>query len=222
MKTPLKFVHVEGSTSKALVLFHGYGANMHDLAPLHRWLDPEQRWHWYFPQGPLSIPFGAAWEGHAWFPIDMEALEASMREGRHRDFSGPATPAFHEAIVAMESFVAEVAKKHGAPVVGGFSQGAMGASHVVMTGKVPAKALVLLSGALVDAQALRESAVTALPFFQSHGQSDPLLGLDSARALYDLLERKGLSGEWHDFRGGHEIPPQVLDQLRQFLNQAMG
>lgn len=215
---PTEFLHSEGKTNKAIVLFHGYGADMNDLAPLRQWLDPKGEWHWYFPNGPVRVPFGDMWEGRAWFPIDMAELEQAMRENRFRSFAGPATEAFDGAVRGMEAFLAPLAQKHPDLVIGGFSQGAMGVSHVALRGNVPVKGFVLLSGTLVDEAALVASPLTqSLSFFQSHGESDPLLSFPAAKALNALLGQRGHSGVWYPFRGGHEIPPAVLQALQGFL-----
>ncbi len=214
----LEHVHVPGSGDGAVVLFHGYGADMHDLAPLHRWFDPEGRWHWYFPNAPLRVPLGGGWEGRAWAPIDMRALEEAMARGVHRDMSGPAPEAYKTALEHMEGFAAEVAARHPKVVVGGFSQGAMGASHIAARGKVPLAGALLLSGTLLDRAALESGGrSTPISFFQSHGDGDALLGPKAARELHELFLAKGWQGTWCPFRGGHEIPETVLREGARFL-----
>lgn len=215
----LECVHIKGKTDKAVVLFHGYGADMNDLAPLHQYLDPAGEWQWYFPNGPLRIPFGIQWEGRAWFPINMAELERAMQSGTHRDFSGMSTAEFKDAVATMRSFVEGMRSHHGKLVIGGFSQGAMGASHVASQIGDQLAGLILLSGTLVDIEAIKSSGASELPFFQSHGDSDPLLGFKHAQALNHVLSEKGMRGVWMPFRGGHEIPMPVLHGLRDFLQK---
>lgn len=214
MKDCIQFA---GSTSQAIILFHGYGADMHDLSSLREWLDPEQKWHWYFPNGPLRIPMGGYGDGRAWFHIDMAALEAAMQMGTTRDFSGDANPDFLKAVESAEDFCRQIQEKHPELIIGGFSQGAMVTSHIAARGRVPLKGLILLSGNLVDLKTLSESKPAAIPFFQSHGQQDAVLGFKHAEALRVLLESKGMKGTWVPFRGGHEIPMPVLQGLKAFL-----
>lgn len=194
---------------------------MNDLAPLHQYLDPTGEWNWYFPNGPIRIPFGVQWEGRAWFPIDMAELEKAMQAGKHRDFSGISGPAFLEAVKVMESIVKEISAKHPELVIGGFSQGAMGASHVAARNNVALKGLILLSGSLVDKESLLATPDQELPFFQSHGDSDPLLGFAAAKELHSLFTSKGYKGIWYPFRGGHEIPQGVLESLATFLRHVL-
>src|ERR1041384_2637840 len=49
-----------GEPEGALVLFHGRGADEHDLFPLLDALDPERRLAGVAPRGPLSLPPGGA------------------------------------------------------------------------------------------------------------------------------------------------------------------
>ena len=49
-----------GVAEGALVLFHGRGADEHDLLPLVDALDPERRLVGATPRGPLSLPPGGA------------------------------------------------------------------------------------------------------------------------------------------------------------------
>ena len=49
-----------GEPEGALVLFHGRGADEHDLVPLLDALDPERRLLGVTPRGPLSLPPGGA------------------------------------------------------------------------------------------------------------------------------------------------------------------
>ena len=49
-----------GEPEGALVLFHGRGADEHDLVPLLDVLDPERRFVGITPRGPLSLPPGGA------------------------------------------------------------------------------------------------------------------------------------------------------------------
>lgn len=215
----IEAIHIKGRTDRAVILFHGYGASMDDLAPLHQYLDPQGEWHWYFPNGPVRIPFGVQWEGRAWFPIDMAEVERAMQAGTHRDFSASAPAQFYEAVEGAENFVKEVQSKHKEVIIGGFSQGSMLASHIAMRHQVPLKGLVLLSGTLVDRQRLAESKATPLPFFQSHGESDPILGYQHAQSLHKQLTEQGHPGVFSGFRGGHEIPESVLRGLQLFLRE---
>lgn len=106
-------------------------------------------------------------------------------------------------------------------VLGGFSQGAMLATDVVLSGPERFAALVVLSGSIVKEKAwqARLGALTpGLPAFMSHGQSDPVLPFRIAEDLRDQLRAASADVTWVPFAGGHEIPWPVLERLRAFLD----
>lgn len=202
--------------SVAVIFFHGYGANMQDLFPL--W----EMWHqndfnWYFPNGVESLPQGY-YGGRAWFSIDIQKLEESIKNGTHRDMAGSIPPEFAQTMAKLEVFIKELSVKHKKIILGGFSQGAMLASHLALKPELPISGLVLLSGSLL-AETLIPLEARALPFYQSHGDSDPILPVSGAKLLWEKLQSLKFNGKLHVFSGGHEIPGQVLSGVKEFLSQ---
>lgn len=200
----------------AIVMLHGYGANMRDLFPL--W----EMWHksgfdWYFPNGVLSLPMGF-YEGRAWFSIDIEELEKSMREGTTRDLSSKVPDEFLMTIKKLKDFVSFLRPKYKYFILGGFSQGAMCASHLSCQDSLNVNGLILLSGSLLANEKFPSSA-PKIPFYQSHGTQDPILSVHGAKNLYEKLVSLGLNGEFHTFQGVHEIPYSVTEKVKKFLNQ---
>ena len=104
-------------------------------------------------------------------------------------------------------------------LIGGFSQGAMLACDLILRTERSFAGLVVLSGSIIakDEWAPLISTHQGLRVFQSHGVDDPLLACTVAQQLRDRLRDGGLDVEWHEFRGGHEIPMHVLEQLGQFI-----
>lgn len=202
--------------SVGVIFLHGYGANMHDLFPL--W----EIWHvdkfnWYFPNGVQTLDFGH-YEGRAWFSIDIIEFERAMRENRQRDMSKSIPPELDETLKSLEHFILEVSKRHKKIILGGFSQGAMCASHLAMKENLKIDGLVLLSGALLAEERFPKAA-KAIPFYQSHGTKDPILSIEGAKELEKKLHELNFQGKLHVFNGGHEIPPSTVSEVRTFLHQ---
>ena len=105
-------------------------------------------------------------------------------------------------------------------ILGGFSQGAVVATEMALQAKKNIAGLMILSGTLINEKAWSSLCTSkkGLPFFQSHGKSDPLLPYKRAERLESILEKGGLVGSLNGFSGGHEIPPATLEQMRSFLN----
>jgi phospholipase/carboxylesterase len=189
---------------------------MNDLWPL--W----EMWHqkdfnWYFPNGVMPLPMGY-YEGRSWFSIDMEKLERAMRDGTPRDLAGSLPPELDSTLGLLEGFLTELSKRHKKIILGGFSQGAMCTSHLAMRPGLSLEGLVFLSGALLADERFPKS-VRGLPFYQSHGDQDPVLLKQNGQELYNKLNSLGFKGEMHSFRGGHEIPSSVINGVRSFLAQ---
>jgi phospholipase/carboxylesterase len=212
----LDCLSVKGEDSQtAVILLHGYGANMRDLYPL--W----EIWHkkgfdWFFPNAPLSLSMGF-YEGRAWFSIDVEELERSMRDGSLRDLSQKIPPEFDSSLEQLVAFINDLKKNYKKIIIGGFSQGAMCASHLALNSELNVDALILLSGSLIAESRLPHSA-REIPFYQSHGILDPILSLSGAKKLEEKLLSLKLKGKLRSFQGVHEIPESTLREVDEFLN----
>lgn len=210
---------LKNDPSVGVVFLHGYGANMHDLFPLWEMWD-KSNFSWYFPNGIYSLNMGY-YEGRAWFSIDIERLEYAMKTGTHREMKGVVPPEFDQTLGQLELFILELMKKHDTLIVGGFSQGAMCASHLAMKSNLKIDGLVLLSGGLIAEEKMPAQA-KGIPFYQSHGTRDPILSVDGAKDLEKKLLNLNFKGKLHTFNGAHEIPPTVIHEVNSFLDQFAG
>jgi phospholipase/carboxylesterase len=211
----IECLKVEGNDPEVGVIFlHGYGANMQDLFPLWEMWHAE-KFNWYFPNGILPLNMGY-YEGRAWFSIDIEEFERAVREGRQRDMKNSLPPELDSTLHQLELFISEVSKKHKKVILGGFSQGAMCTSHLAMRENLNLSGIVLLSGALLAEGKFPKNA-RSIPFYQSHGTKDPILGIEGAKDLEQKLQSLNFQGKLHVFQGGHEIPPLVISEVKSFL-----
>lgn len=206
-------------TSRVVMLIHGFGADYRDLATLGEMLDPDSKWTWVFPNGPLSVALGMGMEGRAWFSIPIEELQREMETGVRRDYSDQTPKGFEKAIQQMEGLIFELLEEYDEIVIGGFSQGAMMASHLLGACGEKLKGAIFYSTAMLDTKRLDKSlaVLKPVPFIQSHGRQDSVLYINNGKKLYDHLKEKGWKGEWIEFNGGHEIPMPVLARTVQFL-----
>jgi phospholipase/carboxylesterase len=215
-----------GGDGPVVVLLHGFGAPGDDLVALWRVLDVPHPVRFAFPEAPMSLPqlgFGA----RAWWPLDVEALQAAAMGGRrpsreHEDPEGMAE-ARGKVIAMLDALQRELEVAPERVVLGGFSQGAMLSLDVALSSERPLAALVLLSTTLL-ARTRWQAAMAArasLPIFQSHGRRDPLLPFAEAEKLRGLLQDAGCPVQWVEFGGQHEIPMDVLVELSAFLRRVL-
>lgn len=212
-----------GDDRPTVVLFHGYGANAFDLMPLSQYAAADVPVNWLFPQGLVDLDLGWGMVGKAWFSIDVEALQEAMLRGEYRDLAGSRPPGLDRARDAAVAML----DAYGAPldqlILGGFSQGAMLATEVTLQAEHNPRALLLLSGTLLDRSTWERLAPKrkGLRFFQSHGTGDPLLPHAAAEQLHKLLTDAGWRGDFHSFRGAHEIPPAIAQRLGAFVREVL-
>jgi phospholipase/carboxylesterase len=217
---PLDCMEVLGDPkAPTIVLFHGYGADMNDLVSLAGSIQAPKNSNWYFPNGPLSVPLGGHFEGRAWFPISLAEIQA----GTTLDLSDRIPPGMKKSRENARAFIEKLGVAPSRLVIGGFSQGAMLSTDLMLHMTEPPAGLALLSGTLINKAAWEElaKAHAGFRFFQSHGARDQVLSFEHAQKLEQLFKRAGWSGSLQRFEGGHEIPSEVLIQLGAFLRKVL-
>ncbi len=215
-----------GGRGPLVLLLHGFGAPGDDLVSLADVLEVPAGTRFVFPEGPLSLSFGPS-AARAWWLIDMARVAADRAAGRPRDLSNEIPKGLALVRETMLAFLKEVERTVGADprkmVLGGFSQGAMLSCDALLHTDRPYAGLIQLSGTLLASQEwvplLQKRK--GLPVFQSHGAQDELLPYVGAERLRDTLIHAGLPVEWHNFRGGHEIPRSVLQRLGPFITKVV-
>lgn len=212
----LEVLELEGP-GPTVILCHGYGANAEDLVPLSQLIRQPEGMRWIFPNAPLELSQIPG--GRAWFEINVQALEEAMARGEHRDMSNLRSPGTDEALAGLDSCFQALSLNRSECIIAGFSQGAMltteySVFHPGFAG------LGILSGTAHDLNRVEtqaEKMQPKVPFFQSHGTLDPILGFDYAKGLYKALTQAGLKGEFHEFPGGHEIPLPIIGKFGEFI-----
>ncbi len=161
-----------GEAEGALVLFHGRGADEHDLFPLLDVLDPERRFDGYTPRGPLSLPPGGA----HWYVVP--------RVG----FPDPGT--FWDSYREASGWLATL--PHAKLVLGGFSQGCVMALALGLGDGRRPDAVCGFSGfvPVVDGWQI-DSSRPLPPVALGHGTLDPVIPVEFGRAARDSLEAAG-------------------------------
>lgn len=213
---------------KLVVLCHGFGAPGDDLVTFGPHLISEssqiaETCRFVFPEAPIDLgPMGLP-GGRAWWPINMAQL-AAINETQDFEQLCAVTPdgmrdASRQLHAAIEQALADCPN---APslVVGGFSQGAMVTTDVVLHhGLAPAQ-MILFSGTLLCREdwAAKAAAHPGCPVFQSHGRQDAILPFEPATWLRDLLLEQGFDVEFQEFSGEHAIPMPVLQRCMQILS----
>ncbi len=180
-----------------LIMLHGWGANAEDLAPLASMLSLSD-YQFIFPNAPFphpQVPGGRAW--YALETQDYQGLSDSQN-------------LLHDWLLSLEN-------QTGVPlsrtILSGFSQG--GAMSLDLGLKLPLAGICSLSGYLHFQPQAPKFPLS--PILIIHGIQDMVVPLQAAHQAKEALISIGATVEYHEFSGGHEIPPSALTILQQFV-----
>ena len=215
-----------GGEGPLVVLLHGFGAPGNDLVALWSYLNAPEEVRFLFPAAPMQLDMGFG-DARVWWMLDMKRITQARAQGQwdalSQEIPRGLAPA-RQQIIELLAFATEtLSVQPGSLVLGGFSQGAMLATDLVLHSDIPFAGLALLSGTLIAKHEWlpRLPNRQGLPVFQSHGIDDPILAFSMARQLREHIQTAGLPVSWVEFRGGHEIPVQVLEGLGTFLQSSL-
>ena len=193
-----------------VILLHGYGASMGDLAGLSPAIDPTG-YVYAFPNAPLSVEVGFGTTGYAWIPP--------------RDSGSPQDA--QNSVEMLATFVEEVMEQFQVEppnaLLGGFSQGGMMTYRYGMTNPHLFSGLAALSSSVRDPEGLKEQLPESrdIPIFVTHGTSDQMISVSDARASKSFLEAEGYKPVYKEYQMGHEINQDVLDDFVPWLHEVL-
>jgi phospholipase/carboxylesterase len=207
--------HFSNPDAKWIVLFHGYGADASDLASFAEVITTNKASNWLFPNGHLSVPIGPGWHGRAWWNIRMTELPSNWSELKPEGMD--------QAISLSERMMQSMKFQWKDVIIGGFSQGAMLATELFLKAPEPPAGLICMSGTLLN-QAHWQSLMPnrkGSKVFLSHGENDPVLPHKGSVQLQKLFNDNQIETQFISFRGGHEIPFQVIEKMKSYLSERL-
>ena len=189
----------------ALVLFHGRGADEHDLFPLLDALDPERRLAGYTPRGPLALPPGGA----HWYVVPRVGF--------------PDRETFHASYDLASAWLDALPFPPERVVLGGFSQGAVMAYALGLgAGRPRPASLLAFSGFVPTVDGWEPDLDPPFPPIAiAHGTDDPVIPVELARRARALLEGAGAAVLYRESPIDHSIDPRVLAELRELVAPAL-
>ena len=223
----------DGSRPELLVILnHGFGASGDDLADFGPMLiDSSQliqsSCRFVFPEAPIDLsPLGMA-GGRAWWPINMAKLAEINQTRDYDQLMLLEPPGMREAEEKLFETVTAAMSVSGLDetrvVLGGFSQGAMVSTNLVLTRNLRPALLTLFSGTLLNREHWQKLAVahSGCDVLQSHGRQDFVLPFAPAVELKSMLVGAGFNVEFVEFNGPHTIPMNVLQRFLLRIEQCI-
>ena len=192
-----------------VVLMHGFGANMYDLASLASAIDPAG-YVYAFPNAPYQL---MGMGGFSWAANRPGAVEPP----------GPAMSVDER----LEAFLADVMQRTGVEagniVLGGFSQGGGQTLRHGLVRPETFAGLVVLSGFFRDHDEIlpKLPADRSQPIFLAHGRQDPVVPLEQAHENRTFLEGAGYAPEYHEYDMQHSISQDVITDLVPWLHKVL-
>jgi phospholipase/carboxylesterase len=193
-----------GDPAGAIVLFHGRGADEHDLFPLLDYLDPQRRLLGVTPRGPFAFPPGGA----HWYAL--------------REVGFPDRETFLDTYANVGDWLDRFLEQHGIShdraVFGGFSQGAVMAYAFGLGVERPRpRALIVLSGFIPTVDGFELELEEVPPVAIGHGTYDPIISVEFGRRAREVLEAAGASVLYREYPFPHAIDPTFLVELQAWL-----
>jgi len=219
----LKSTRIDGPTLKHLVIYpdnyvstklypivillHGFGSNMHDLAAMAPHID-DKNYIYACPNAPLNVDLGLGRRGFAWASIGTPVSKNEYLNSQD----------------ILLSFIEELTDSLGTPknqvILGGFSQGAMMTYRLGIPRPKYFAGLVALGG-LLEAEFVpvnKTFVAKEQPIFIAHGTLDTVIPIESARTAKSRLEQVGFRPTYKEYPISHAINHDILNDLSSWLS----
>ncbi|MDP7619264.1 MAG: alpha/beta fold hydrolase [Dehalococcoidia bacterium] len=189
-----------------IILLHGFGATMYDLAGLAPAIS-ETGYVYACPNAPVAMDIGGGQVGFGWTPPDgFNDPEWAQRSEDLLDRS------------IAEMFGATDANP-GITVLLGFSQGGGLAYRYGLIRPDVFAGVVALSTGFPRADGFDQTLPLQRfqPIFIGHGTQDPVVPVESGRTAKTHLVELGYAPEHHEYPIGHEISDEEIRDLATWL-----
>ena len=189
-----------------VIMLHGLGASMYDLADLTKFIHP-RGYVYVCPNAPIPVQLAPGNLGFAWnMPGTDDPVQALRSEQK------------------LEGFWQEVMEKHRvAPrqsLLLGFSQGGSLTYRCGLGRPDLFAGLVALSCSIRDQEEMRQRlpAERNQAIFIAHGLQD---NIESARSSREFLEAEGYTPKYTEYDMGHEINQEVMRDLVPWIQRVL-
>lgn len=188
-----------------VIMIHGRGADMNDLADLAPLLDTPSGARFVFPNAPKAFEgYPGMTFGWTWFdgwPPEHGSVSSSRE--------------------ILLRFLDEITKRYPTTslVIAGFSQGAMMALDAGLRTTRDVAGIVAMSGGLYEHDLEDPRARSSVPVLISHGSLDDVVPVNYARRARAALEEAGFSVDYHEYPMGHQVVMEEIAVVKEFLGR---
>ena len=189
-----------------IILLHGFGANMYDLADLSRRIDTKG-YVYACPNAPITIQLEPSLVGFAWTEPGSNDPEQLLNAERK-----------------LNGFFQEVMENLGVSpgnsLLLGFSQGGSMTYRCGLGRPDLFAGLVALSCSIRNQDEMRAKLPTERdqPIFIAHGLRD---NIERAQSSREFLEAEGYAPTYNEYDMAHEISPAVISDLVPWIHRVL-
>ena len=196
-----------------VIWMHGLGADATDFEPIVPMLQLTAPLRFVFPNAPMrAITINGGAQMRGWYDIDPGAPLAG---GADIEASAAAIAKLVEQEVAHGMLARNI-------VLAGFSQGGVIALQLGLSYPHKLRGIMALSTYLHDHEHVAERldfANVDTPILMAHGLSDPMIPITRAITSRECLLQYNYPVEWHEYAMGHQVCPQEIADIAQWLNR---
>jgi len=210
----------EGAPKQLVVLCHGYQSNGQQM------LQIADRWAGMLPQAVLAaphapytcnrrimrfLPFSINGDGRMWYQIRGRGLACQEPGVRS---------AAHLLDTFIDSELARLSLPPDAYALAGFSQGAVLVLHAGLRRRTAPRAIIAISGGLVNPGTLAADIQNRAPVMLLHGEEDAVVDVSNSHAAEKTLVSLGVPVEAiYRPNLGHEIDEAGISLAGRFLSK---
>lgn len=208
-------INPQQTATASVIWLHGLGADGHDFAGILPALNlpADHRIRFIFPHAPIQpVTINMGMPMRAWF--DVLSLEADNRY----DLSGILQTENTVHALIENELQRGVASNN--IVLIGFSQGGATVLFSGLRYQKPLAGIAALSSFLPAADHFAESDFSAnltTPIFMAHGKQDAVVRYAWGEKSCQVLREHGHQVSWHRYNMAHEVCPEEVTDLRNWL-----
>ena len=164
------------------------------------------------PSAPERVITAYNMKMTGWYDFFQETFDEQEKE----DLEG-----MNQSAETINAIIAQAREAHpNSPIwLGGFSQGAAMALIVGLSQITPVAGIIALSGYVPKHPRFEELSDVAkqTPIFMAHGTLDSVVSIAQARKGLEVLNKAGASVEFYDYPMMHEICPDEVADIAEFI-----
>ena len=215
--TPPVVVETGATPQASVIWLHGLGADGHDFEPIVPQLGLPPGIRFVFPHAPMRpVTWNNGYVMRAWYDIAM------TDRGFYQNLEH-----LREAETTVHGYIrAERARGIDSSriVVAGFSQGGAVALHAGLRFPERLAGLLCLSMPAPYLDQLLgnvEPQNAGLPIFLAHGTEDGVVPFVLGERANQTLTTAGFDLSWRSYRMGHEVCPEEINDITEWLRRAL-